>query len=150
MAEYVKDMRSMIGTKPLIVVGSTIISQDEEQRVLLQLRSDTKEWGLPGGALEPGETLLETARREFSEETGLSASSFDHLYTLSGEDFYFEYPNGDEVYNVIAVFSASGTSGDIEKRDGESIALKYFSIDQLPDEIDVRAQIILEKFMNEY
>ena len=37
---------------------------------------ETPEWGFPKGRRNPGETDLECAVREFSEETGLSKSSF--------------------------------------------------------------------------
>lgn len=40
-------------------------------RVLLIKREDYEVWGLPGGGVENGETLVEAAVRETHEETGL-------------------------------------------------------------------------------
>lgn len=57
MSDYIKDLRRLIGHRPLILVGSTIIVINDKKEILLQHRSDTKEWGLPGGAMEPGESL---------------------------------------------------------------------------------------------
>src|SRR6476660_5064509 len=47
-----------------------------DDRVLLGLRAHAfghGTWGLPGGHLELGETLIAAARRELEEETGLRA-----------------------------------------------------------------------------
>lgn len=64
MSDYVMQMRKLIGTRPLIVPGSTVLVFNDSGELLLQHRSDTEEWGLPGGAMEPGESLEETAARE--------------------------------------------------------------------------------------
>ena len=55
-------------------VGVSIVIHDEQGRVLLGLRRGKHgagTWGLPGGAIEPGEDPIEAARRELEEETGL-------------------------------------------------------------------------------
>ena len=73
---YIKYLRGFIGTKPIIAPGSAIIIMNMENELLLQLRSDTKDWGIPGGGMEMGDTFEETAKRELFEETGLVANQF--------------------------------------------------------------------------
>ena len=67
---YIKSLRQHIGTKPIIAPGSAIIVFNENQELLLQLRSDTNDWGLPGGGMEIGDSFEETAYKELYEETG--------------------------------------------------------------------------------
>ncbi|REJ06250.1 NUDIX hydrolase [Halobacillus trueperi] len=143
--DYVQKMRRMIGTQPLVVAGSTVLVENEQGEMLFQYRMDTKEWGLPGGAMEPGERLEQTAVRELKEETGLGAGDVRQVATFSGEDFFYRYPNGDEVYNVIACFIASEIRGDLSLDHEETSDLRYFSLDSLPENMDMRARIILEK-----
>lgn len=150
MADYVKELRGFIGTRPIIVAGSTIIVFNEKQELLLQHRSDTNDWGLPGGAMELGESFEEVAKRELYEETGLLAESFELIDILSGEDFYYKYPHGDEVYNIIGLYKAKGISGNLNMEDGESIDLKYFSLKNLPILLEGRAKIIIEKYFKEF
>ncbi|MGR9047851.1 NUDIX hydrolase [Halobacillus faecis] len=143
--DYVQTMRRMIGTQPLVVAGSTILVGNDRGELLFQYRKDTKEWGLPGGAMEPGETLEQTAIRELGEETGLVAEDVQQVATFSGEDFFYQYPNGDEVFNVIACFVASEIRGELRADDEETLELRYFSRESLPENIDKRARIILER-----
>jgi 8-oxo-dGTP diphosphatase len=58
---------------------------DTQGAVLLQLRDGGTTyyphvWGLPGGAIEPGETPAEAALRELWEETSLTPSAPIRLY----------------------------------------------------------------------
>ncbi|MFB5663449.1 NUDIX hydrolase [Alteribacillus sp. HJP-4] len=147
ISDYIKDIRKLIGTRPFILTGSTILVVNESKKLLLQHRSDTEEWGLPGGAMEPGETLEQTAARELFEETGLRAKEFKFIDVLSGKDFYSKYPNGDEVYNVISVYQAINTHGELSMADGESIDLKYFALNELPSPMDKRAELIIKKYL---
>ncbi|WJE15172.1 NUDIX hydrolase [Halobacillus sp. ACCC02827] len=143
MSDYVMQMRKLIGTRPLIVPGSTVLVFNDSGELLLQHRSDTEEWGLPGGAMEPGESLEETAARELFEETGLRAERFTFIDQLSGKEFYFKYPNGDEVYNVIGIYEAQHTYGKLAMADGESIDLRYFPIDGLPSNVVDWAKLVI-------
>lgn len=45
------ELRKLVGSRPLIMVGACVILLDQENRILLQLRQDNKCWGLAGGSL---------------------------------------------------------------------------------------------------
>jgi ADP-ribose pyrophosphatase YjhB (NUDIX family) len=132
MTAYLQELRQLVGHRPLIVAGATVMVTNELGELLLQLRSDTGTWGLPGGATEFGETLEETAARELQEETGLQAERFDLIGVYSGPDFFCIYPNGDELYSVVVLYQAASVTGTLSMNDGESIELAYFPLDNLP------------------
>lgn len=93
--------------------------------------------------MELEETLEETAARELKEETNLGAKSFTLLSVFSGEDFYFKYPNDDELYSVVVLYVANDVSGNLKITDGESFKLDYFSKGELPT-LGSRAKVILD------
>lgn len=41
--------------------------------------NDLRDWGMPGGYVEPGETPAEAASRELREETGISVDPVDMM-----------------------------------------------------------------------
>lgn len=143
--EYIKAIRQLIGSRPFIFPGATIVVINNEGQVLLQHRKDTNNWGLPGGGMELAESFEETATRELYEETGLHANKLYFIDILSGKEWYFKYPNGDEVYNVIALYKCTDVSGEPGAKDNESYNVKYYSIDKLPA-LEGRAGLILDKY----
>ena len=58
---YIAEMRKKVGKNLVMTVGCGVLIENSDGNVLLQKRSDTGEWCVPGGALEPGETYIEAA-----------------------------------------------------------------------------------------
>ena len=52
MSNYIMDLRKIVGHRPLLQVGASVIVEDGEGRTLLQLRSDNHCWGYAGGSVE--------------------------------------------------------------------------------------------------
>jgi ADP-ribose pyrophosphatase YjhB (NUDIX family) len=147
---YIQEIRQLIGRRPFILVGAGVLICDQNNRVMLLQRSDYGCWGIPGGAMEPGESLEETARRETLEETGLSLGELKLWNVFSGMEQYYQYPNGDEVYNVSAVFLAREYSGQMQFCDGEHRQARFFEIDALPDGISPPVKPILIRYAQEF
>jgi 8-oxo-dGTP pyrophosphatase MutT (NUDIX family) len=132
---YITGLREIVGSRPLIMVGACVLVLDNENRLLLQLRKDNHCWGLAGGSMELGESLEEVARRELKEETGITAHGLELFHVYSGKEFYYKYPHGDEVYNVVAAYVCNDYQGELVKGEKEVEDLKFFSLDKLPDNI---------------
>lgn len=141
---YLKELREIVGSRPLLSAGAIAAVINEKGEILLNLRSDTNTWGVPGGSMELGETFEETCIREMYEETGIKITKLKRLNVFSGPELYFKYPNGDELYSVTALFQAIEYSGELEIRDGESFELKFFDLDNLPNTTTSRAKHFLD------
>lgn len=144
---YIMNLRKQVGHEPLIGLGATTLVFNEKNEILLNLRTDTNNWGIPGGSMELYETIEETAIRELKEEAGISAEELELVTVLSGKDYYFEYPNGDKLCTVIVLFKVKNYSGTVKVSDRESKELKFFALDKLPN-MEKRAQRIIDKILN--
>lgn len=132
--DYITELRALVGTRPLILPGTSLIITDEEGRVLLMRRGDSGDWGLPGGFMEPGESFETTGRRETREETGLEIEDLELLGVFSGPEFFYEFPHGDQVHNVTAAYTARA-AGNPRPDAVEATEVRFFAVDDLPADI---------------
>lgn len=148
MSNYIMDLRSIVGNRPLLQVGASVIVEDYKGRILLQKRSDNHYWGYSGGSVELDEKVEDTAKRELYEETGLTANSLELFGIFSGKDTHYVYPNGDEVSNVDIVYICKDYSGKLKMQEDEVEQLKFFAIEEIPKKISPPLKVALNKWVD--
>jgi len=116
---------------PRVAVGAVVFRED---RVLLVLRGKPpaeKQWSIPGGCVELGETLQEAAEREIAEEAGIIIQAKNPIYTF---DVIERDENGDiRFHYVIVDLAADYVSGELRAGD-DAVAVSWV----LPKELNER------------
>lgn len=135
MSGYIMDLRGLVGHRPLLQVGASVIVENAHGEILLQRRADNHLWGYCGGSVELDEEVEAAAARELLEETGLTAGALELLGVFSGPDMHYVYPNADEVSNVDVVFLCRDFSGELIPQEDEVEELRWFSAQNLPENL---------------
>ena len=140
-------LRKVVGHRPLLQVGASVIVEDKQGRILLQLRHDNHCWGYAGGSVEIDEVVEDAAKRELYEETGLIANKLELFGVFSGKDTHYIYPNGDEVSNVDIVYVCKDYSGDLKCQEDEVDELRFFEIKDIPQNLFSPITSPLQKYI---
>jgi 8-oxo-dGTP pyrophosphatase MutT (NUDIX family) len=128
--EFVVEIRKMIGHHEMWLPGITaVVCRGDE--VLLVRRSDNGAWTPITGIPEPGEEPAVAAARESLEETGVVVT-VDRLASTS------VYPgvvhaNGDRASYLDLTFACTYVSGEAHVGDDESVDVRWFPVDALPE-----------------
>lgn len=106
---YVAKIRSLVGHTPIIMNTAGGILLNSNGQVLLNLRTDTHNWSLPGGYLEYGETYAQACVREYKEDSGIDVEIVNLLKIFDqGET---RYPNGDIAQTITALYHVRQIGG---------------------------------------
>lgn len=150
---YIINLRKELknSNRPLIMTSAGVLIFDEDNKLILQRRSDNKMWGIPGGSMEPGETFEEVAIREAHEEINLKVKNLKLFDVFSGEQCHYTYPNGDEIYNASVIYICNEYEGEVKGDSVETIDVQSFSKNELPpmDKINPPDRIVISKAKKE-
>ncbi len=130
--DYIQKLRQYIGHDVILGVGCGVLIENDKGQVLLQKRSDTGEWCVPGGALDVGETYIQAAKREIKEEVRIDVDNLRLFGFYSGEDRMINYPNKDVVYSLAVIFITSDYTGEISDEDSEVLEHRFFDRENIP------------------
>lgn len=131
-----------------IRVGVGVFVRNSSGQILLEKRSDNGMWGLPGGNLEPGESIADAAVREVREETGLAIrlSRLIGVYSEPADRIVTYLDNGDVVHKIDAVVEATVVAGELTCS-SESEALQFFNPSNVPKDICPPARAPVEDYL---
>jgi 8-oxo-dGTP diphosphatase len=126
-------------------VGSAYLFLIKDGKVLLQRRFQTGfedgNYGVPAGHLDGGETAREGGVREIREEIGIIARPED------AEIVHVMHRKGASDERIDFFFTVSKYEGEIENKEPEKCDdLKWFPLDQLPDNMVHYVRVALEHY----
>ena len=127
---YIAELRQMVGDSMLILVAANVIIVNDLNEVLLQQRSDSFLWGLPGGLMEIEDSIEECAIREAKEELGIDIELTGFVGVFTNP--MMRWRVNDKAKVICFSFTAKIVSGDLKISDDESVGFGYFSKDNLP------------------
>ena len=130
-SSYIQSLRKKIGHDLLLLPSVSAIIFNDRGEVLLHQSADDGRWYLIGGAMDPGENPAGACVREVREETGLIVTPERIVGVYNSPQVV--YPNGDQCTYVRTTCRCRAIGGELRIGDDESLAVRYFALDALPE-----------------
>ena len=118
-------MRRTAPARPLAAVAAIFNPKGDDpagEVLLARLSYDQRQWAMPGGGIDPGESPADAVVREVREETGLDVE-IEALYGV-----YWRRDND----GISFAFRCRVVGGTLAPDGGEILELRYFPTDALP------------------
>ncbi|MCH5324898.1 MAG: NUDIX hydrolase [Eubacterium sp.] len=107
-----------------------VLIENNKILIVKQKLSESREWSLPGGRLERGETLEQGLKREFKEETGLDVQIERLLYLCDVN------ASGNTVLHITFLITRTGGKLTLPTNEHDANPIhdvKFVSVDELTD-----------------
>lgn len=115
-----------------IVPAVSAIVTDERSQLLLIRRTDNNYWSIPGGGVNPGESVSEAAAREVKEETGIDCQVIGLVGIYSDPNHVAAYDDG-EVRQEFSICFTTRTLGGSLRTSNESSEVRFVPISAISD-----------------
>ena len=103
-----------------VVPSANVIVARDDGQILLIRRTDNDNYALPGGALDLGESIAETAVRETEEETGIRCEVTGMVGIYTNPRHVIEYTSNGEVRQEFSVLFTARPIGGTPATSSES------------------------------
>jgi ADP-ribose pyrophosphatase YjhB (NUDIX family) len=123
--DYYEDPNAPKATR--IVPATSAIVLNDVGDILLQKRSDNDLWALPGGTMNPGESVAQCVIREVREETGLDVKPEYITGIYSNPAHIVAYSDGEVRQQFSICFFCTLLGGEIHLSD-ESLQVAFFPL----------------------
>jgi ADP-ribose pyrophosphatase YjhB (NUDIX family) len=115
---------------------------DKDERILLVKHTYVTGFYLPGGGVEPGETIVQALERELREECAISLKSPPLLHNI-----YLNKRSSSRDH--VALFLIRDFSDEGPRLPDKEIAeVKYFSVNELPNEATPATRARINEIIN--
>lgn len=127
-----------------LVPAANVIVENDDGHLLMIRRTDSGNYAFPGGAMELGETIADTAVREAKEETGydVKVTGLVGIYTSPGH--LVEYTSDGEVRQEFAIVFSGLVVGGAARVNAEASEVAWVEpslTGQLPMTASVRERL---------
>lgn len=121
-------------TEVRLSVSAVVRREPGGREILLMQRRDNRHWGLPGGYVEPGESVTGATAREVREETGYRVEVGDLIGVYSDPARQvIAYSERDRVQAVNLCFEALALEAGEPTTPEETLEVDFFACDALPE-----------------
>jgi ADP-ribose pyrophosphatase YjhB (NUDIX family) len=114
-----------------VVPSANVVVANHAREILLIRRADNGNWALPGGAMNLGESLVDAARRETAEETGVRVQITGLVGIYTNPRHVILYTSDGEVRQEFSVVFTARPIGGQPRPSDEASEVRWVPPDRV-------------------